>query len=85
MLKLGKIVSEILDDIKVIEIKKVFQKTPEKATVPALHKKAEQSLPPAITTASNAPPPPPLPPAPRPGFWRFPEAEFGDKGLNHRS
>ena len=31
--------------------------------------------------APPPPPPPPPPPAPpRPGFWRFPGAEFADKG-----
>ena len=27
------------------------------------------------------PPPPPPPVPPRPRMWRFPEAEFGDKGV----
>ena len=30
------------------------------------------------------PPPPPPPMAPRPGFWRFPQAEFADKGAGRR-
>ena len=34
----------------------------------------------------NVPPPPPPPPPmpPRPGFWRFPGAEFADKGRARR-
>ena len=30
------------------------------------------------------PPPPPQPAPPRPGFWRFPGAEFADKGRARR-
>jgi hypothetical protein len=36
--------------------------------------------------AQGGPPPPPPPPPPippRPGFWRFPGAEFSDKGVHH--
>ena len=40
--------------------------------------------PPGEAGAAAAPPPPPPPPPPpappRPGFWRFPGAEFADKG-----
>ena len=42
---------------------------------------ALQPAPPAANGGGPAPPPPPPPPPapPRPGFWRFPEAEFANK------
>ena len=43
--------------------------------------------PPQQPPPNGAPPPPPPPPpppmAPRPGFWRFPGAEFSDKGARN--
>ena len=39
---------------------------------------------PVVNGAEGAPPPPPPPPPPpRPGFWRFPEAEFANKIWHH--
>ena len=38
-----------------------------------------------IVVNENAPiPPPPPPKPPRPGFWRFPSAEFSDKGAHKK-
>ena len=38
--------------------------------------------PPGAPAPPPPPPPPPQPIPPRPGFWRFPGAEFSDKGVH---
>ena len=43
--------------------------------------KGSESVPPSTNGGPPPPPPPPLPPPPKPMFWRFPEAEFSDKGV----
>lgn len=40
---------------------------------------SDRQEPAVAVNGGAAPPPPPPPPPPRPGYWRFPEAEFANK------
>ena len=55
---------------------------PTEPEQPVLEQPQEMPVAPPANVAPPPPPPPPAPPMPpRPGFWRFPGAEFSNKGV----
>ena len=71
---------------EIVSMSSFIEEEPPSAPIPEPPQQVQQ--PPPIVEGGGPPPPPPPPPPqpapPRPGFWRFPGAEFADKGRARR-
>lgn len=81
VLNLVRVLREIHSDGPIVRTKKFIEVKRENQDLDVFVSPDPVPEPQPVVFQGNAPPPPPPPPTPpRPGFWRFPEAEFADKG-----